>query len=83
MRLDQEFFFEQCNMTRDQNTLEMDRSLFRLKYTYYRFFIEFLIETYGIEKFQAYLKSYIKTPKSYKAIFPEIYDEQLNEILRK
>ena len=67
----------------EENPLEMDRSIFRLKYTYYRFFIEFLIETYGIEKFQAYLKSYINNPKSYKIIFPEVYNEELNEILRK
>jgi hypothetical protein len=33
------------------------------------------IETYGIEKFQAYLKSYINNPKSYKIIFPEVYNE--------
>ena len=67
----------------EENPLEMDRSLFRLKYTYYRFFIEFLIETYGIEKLQAYLKSYIINPKSYKIIFPEIYNEELKYILRK
>ena len=67
----------------EENPLEMDRNIFRLKYTYYRFFIEFLIETYGIEKFQEYLKSYIINPKSYKIIFPEIYDEEFKEILWK
>jgi hypothetical protein len=67
----------------EENPLEMDGSIFILKYTYYRFFVEFLIETYGIEKLQAYLKSYIINPKSYKIIFPEIYDEELIEILRK
>lgn len=59
----------------------MDRSIIRLKYTYYRVFIEFLIETYGIERFQAYLKSYINNPKGYKMIFPDVYNEGLNEIL--
>jgi len=67
----------------EENPLKMDRSFFELKYTYYRFFIEFLIETYGIEKFQAYLKSYILHPKSYKIIFPEVYNEELKHILRK
>jgi len=67
----------------EENPLEMDGSIFRLKYTYYRFFVEFLIETYGLEKLQAYLKSYIINPKNYKIIFPEIYDEELKEILQK
>jgi hypothetical protein len=67
----------------EENPLEMDGTVIRLKYTYYRFFIEFLIETYGSEKFQAYLKNYMNDPKSYKTIFPEVYNEDLNEILRK
>ena len=67
----------------EENPHEMDRSIIRLKYTYYRFFIEFLIETYGIEKFQTYLKNYINFPKKYITIFPEVYNEDLSEILWK
>jgi hypothetical protein len=66
----------------EENPLKMDRSIFHLKYTYYRFFIEFLIETYGLEKLQAYLKSYLINPKNYKIIFPEVYNEELKEILQ-
>jgi hypothetical protein len=64
-----------------ENPHDMDRSIIRLKYTYYRFFIEFLVETYGIGKFQSYLKSYINNPKAYQMIFPEVYNEELNQIL--
>lgn len=66
-----------------ENPHNMDRSIIRLKYTYYRFFIEFLIETYGLEKLQIYLKSYINNPKNYEIIFPEIYNEKLDDILWK
>ena len=71
------------NSLYEENPLEMGDNRFRLKYTYYRFFIEFLVETYGIEKFQLYLKKYCNNPKSYEAIFPEIYNQDLNEILQK
>ena len=66
-----------------ENPHNMHKSIIRLKYTYYRFFIEFLITTFGIEKFQAYLKSYINNPKNYKLIFLETYNEELSEILQK
>ncbi|MFC2115480.1 peptidase MA family metallohydrolase [Bacteroidota bacterium] len=66
----------------EENPLEMDGSIFKLKYTYYRFFIEFLINTYGLEKFHSYLKRYIYTPQNYKIIFTEVYEEDLNEILK-
>ena len=66
----------------EENPLKMGSS-FNLKYTYNRFFIEFLIETYGLEKFQSYLKSYINNPKIYKHIFSTIFGENLEEILHK
>ena len=66
----------------EDNPLKM-RSVFSLKYTYYRFFIEFLIETYGLEKFQAYLKIYVNNPVNYKLIFPSVYNEDLILILQK
>ena len=37
----------------------------------------------NMKRFQAYLKSYIINPKSYKIIFPEVYNEGLKEILQK
>lgn len=71
------------NKLYEENPLEMDRSMFRLKYTYYRFFVDFLIESFGLDKFQAYLKSYTSNPSNYKIIFDEVYNEHLNELLRK
>ena len=38
-----------------ENPHEMGKNIIRLKYTYYRFFIEFLLENYGIEKLQAHM----------------------------
>ena len=67
----------------EENPLEMDKSIIRLKYTYYRFFVEFLVNTFGLEKFQAYLHSYINDPENYKSIFSEIYGIDLPGILRQ
>ena len=67
----------------EENPHLMDKGIIRLKYTYYRFFVEFLINTYGLENFQSYLKRYISTPKDYMIIFNEVYGEDLNEILKK
>jgi len=66
----------------EENPLAMNKS-FVLKYTFYRFFIEFLIDTYGLGNFQSYLKKYIETPKIYKHLFADVYDAELNEILAK
>lgn len=73
----------QFNSLYMENPQDMDKNIIRLKYTYYRFFIEFLIDYYGIEKFQAYLKSYCINPKNYNSIFVDIYNNDLNEILLK
>ena len=67
----------------EANPHEMDRNIIRLKYTYYRFFIEFLVDTYGITELQEYLKDYMEDPESYKLIFSEIYNEDLTQILLK
>jgi len=53
----------------------------KLKYTYYKFFIEFLIENYGMKRLQAYLKKYIKAPEDYKKLFVEVYSHDLDEML--
>lgn len=72
----------QFNSLYMENPHEMSENIIRLKYTYYRFFTEFLIETFGIENFQAYIKSYIDNPQNYEVIFSEIHNKELNEILR-
>jgi len=67
----------------EQNPLTMDRSMRALKYTYYRFFVQFLIDTHGLGKFQAYLKEYLRTPLDYKMLFPKVFGDDLNGILKK
>jgi len=67
----------------EKNPLKMSLREIRLKYTYYRFFIEYLIENYGIEKLHQYLKKYIHDPAGYKNLFPEIYSADLDAILNK
>ena len=67
----------------EENPLKMGRSTFGLKYTYYRFFVQFLIDTYGLGKFQLYLKEYMRDPLNYKLLFSKVYDEDLDEILKK
>lgn len=64
-----------------ENPHEMGKNIIRLKYTYYRYFIEFLIESYGLEKLQAYIKSYLENPQNYAELFPEIYKKELNDVL--
>jgi hypothetical protein len=40
-----------------------------------------LIQAFGIEKFQQYLKAYINNPAGYKDLFLEIVTIDLDEIL--
>ena len=67
----------------EQNPLSMSISQVRLNYTFYKFFIEFLVENYGIEKFQKYLKEYLNDPDNYKELFISVYSQSLDEILDK
>ena len=67
----------------EQNPLKMDKSMFALQYTYYRFFVQFLIDEYGQEKFQAYLKEYLRAPLDYKQLFPKVFGNDLDVILEK
>ncbi len=80
-------YWERNNLAFDslyeQNPRKMDRNIFAQKYTYYRFFVQFLIDAYGLEKFQSYLKEYLRAPLDYKMLFPKVYNEDLNSILKK
>jgi hypothetical protein len=67
----------------EENPLKMGNNTFRLKYTYYRFFIEYLINTYGLSEFQDYLKKYMNNPKDYKNIFSVVYGQGMDDILEK
>jgi len=55
----------------------------RLRYAYYKYFIQFLVETYGLEKLQEYIKKYLINPREYKNIFLEVYQNDLSIILDK
>ena len=66
----------------EKNPHKMAPEELLLKYSYYRFFIEFIIENYGIKKLQEYLKKYINNPEDYKQLFVEVYSMDLDEILK-
>ena len=53
----------------------------QLKYSYYKYFIEFLVETHGMSKLQEYIKLYINDPESYNELFVKVYSMDLDEIL--
>ena len=64
------------------NPLEIDKSEIKIKYTLFRYFIEYLIKTYGIKKFQAFLYSYLENPHEYKEHFISTFSDDLNLILQ-
>lgn len=66
---------------REKSPLDMSNYELKVNYSFYRFFIEFLIETYGIEKFQKYLKRYIENPKKYIQLFDEVFRIELEQLL--
>jgi hypothetical protein len=55
----------------------------QLKYSYYRYLVEFLIEEYGMKKLQEYLKRYIQDPESYQDLFIRVYPISLDEVVRR
>ncbi len=83
-------FLEVCRMNNfhftslyEKNPIKMSIREVRLNYTFYRYFIEFLIENYGMKKLQDYLKKYISNPGNYKELFVEVYSGDLNKLLDK
>ena len=67
----------------EKNPLKMSIEEMMIKYTYYRFFIDFLVGNYDLNKFQQYLKEYIKDPDRYKRLFIEVYANDLDTILNE
>jgi len=67
----------------EKNPHKMSPKELLLKYSYYRFFMEFIIENFGIKKLQDYLKKYIDNPEDYKKLFVEVYATDLDQILNK
>lgn len=66
---------------REKSPLDMSNDELKFNYSFYRFFIEFLIETYGIEKFQKYLKRYIEDPKQHIQLLDEVFRIELEQLL--
>ncbi|MDD5065456.1 MAG: hypothetical protein PHF84_00270 [bacterium] len=50
-------------------------------YTLYRYFIQYLVETYGPEKFRVFLSRYIKDPRHDRSVFQGIFRIKLPEAL--
>ncbi len=65
----------------EQNPLSMSFGDLRLKYTYYRLFATFLLDSYGLDAIQDYLLKYLERPGDYRNLFAEIYSRDLEEIL--
>jgi hypothetical protein len=67
----------------ENNPLKMTFAELRFRYTYYRFFIEFLTKKYGLNTLQDYLREYLKNPDEYKTLFIDVYDIDLNKLLKQ
>lgn len=65
-----------------KNPQDMSWQELQIKYSYYRYFIEFLVETYGISKLQEYIKLYLHDPDTYSELFMKVYSTDLDEILK-
>jgi hypothetical protein len=66
----------------EKSPLDMPFNELKFNYTYYRFFIDFLIERDGINKFQNFLINYLDNPNHYKEIFIDVYSIDLQDILK-
>jgi len=65
----------------EKSPQEMSWQELQLNYSYYKYFIEFLIEKYSLKKMQKYLKHYAKNPAAYREIFTDVYSVELNNVL--
>jgi hypothetical protein len=63
------------------NPMTMPIQDIRFKYTYYKYFIEFLAESHGLPKLRAYLKKYLNEPERYIDLFDEVYAVDLDTLL--
>jgi hypothetical protein len=67
----------------DNHPSNMPWQELRLKYSYYGYFIEFLVENYEIENLQNFTKLYLDDPDNYVKIFSKEYTTDLNEVIKK
>ena len=65
----------------EKNPLNMSMYELKIRYSYYAYFIEFVVDKYGKNKFQQYLKTYIADPESYKKSIDDVYSSGLDVLL--
>lgn len=66
---------------REQNPLDMSFPNLKLNYTYYQLFIDYLVNQFGIEALQEYIKLYVDDPGDYRVLFETVYGSTLDNIL--
>ena len=69
------------NRLNESNIMQVPLQDIRLRYAFYGFFIQFLVEHYGLEKMQEYISSYLNDPTGYISLFLNVYGEELSSIL--
>ncbi len=70
----------QIPILKEQTPQNMSWKQLQLEYSYYRYFMEFLIENYGLEKMHRYIKRYIDAPLNYKKSFLGVYPVELGSV---
>jgi len=71
----------QFNGLNEMNPHQMSFKELKFNYTYYKFFIDFLIDTYGLKAFHNYLSEYLEEPQEYMNLFLSIYKSDLGTLL--
>jgi hypothetical protein len=71
------------NRLNESNIMKVPIQEIRLRYAFYGYFIQFLVEHYGLEKMQEYIKSYLNDPAGYQSLFPDIFGDELSSILAR
>ncbi len=54
----------------------------QIKYSYYKYFIKYLVEQYGLEKLQTFVSMYVAEPIDYNELFDKIYEIDLDEAIK-
>ena len=72
--------FEKINPSFDMSKSKLFTDIpddVKFNYSLYRLFIEFVIETYGEDKFRIFITRYLDSPTDFNVTFYEVYDEKL------
>lgn len=74
--------YVQLPTIKEKSPQNMSWEELQLEYSYYNYFIEFLVESHGLERLQEFIKMYINEPENYRELFVKVYSIDLNEILK-